>query len=644
MPSRRADPHEWQNWLDVISDFFRTGELCSIQKKANDNRYYGLVTILGRTFSGLLDSGATSSVISAHLCNKLFALGFTVQSVPTVTFTTADGTFHEVGNVVYLPIQFLNQYKVVQFYVMQNVNHNMLFGINFFEAFDLSIGNKEYNTKEIRSGNYEDIESLELNSFSSIIGRDELTEVQKRDLDKLIEDMRHKIGQGLGRTTLIEHRIDTEDHLPVSQRQYPFSPPIMRELEAEIDDMLKKDVIEPSYSSWRSPVLLVKKPSGQNRLCLDSRQLNRITKRDSYPLPRVTTVLDSLSNAQFLSTIDLKSAFWQIPLEESSKEKTAFGLAGKGLFQFKVMPFGLNNASQTQQRLMDRLFPPEHEGKIFSYLDDIVICSETFEEHSAALTWVMNQLNTAGLTINFDKCQFARPSLKYLGYIVDREGLRTDPEKVNAIISYPKPNTFTELKRFIGLASWYRRFVENFATVAAPLHDLTKGGKKGRLIKWTKEADEAFTNLKTALTTAPVLSCPDFCKEFVIQCDASNKGVGGVLVQTFDGIEKPVAFTSRKLTERETKFSTSERELLSVLHGIETFRPYVEGTRFKIITDHSALQWLHRAKDPHGRLARWAMRLQQFDFEVIFRKGTDHIVPDALSRAVSQEICVIEIK
>lgn len=603
----------------------------------NDTRWYGKVRILEKCFTGLLDSGATTSVISKSLCTQLVAMGFSPQSTPVMNISTADGTTHGITSTIYLPVQFMNKYHVVQFYVMDTLKHKLLLGMNFFEAFDLSISGPTDQSSEIIKGEQLSPELLELNVTGHVRSRDELNEEESERLDIFIQGMKTSVGTGLGRTKLIEHRIETGNSLPVKQRQYPFAPPIMRELEDEIQDMLKQDVIETSYSSWRSPVLLVKKPTGKNRLCLDSRQLNKVTKTDSYPLPRINSILDSLKNAHYLSTVDLKSAFWQIPLEEASKEKTAFGLPGRGLFQFKVMPFGLVNASQTQQRLMDKLFPPEFDGKIFSYLDDIVICNETFDEHLSSLKWVENQLKYAGLTVNLEKCHFARPSLKYLGYIVDKYGLRTDPDKVSAILDYPRPNTFTELKRFIGLASWYRRFVENFAIVAAPLHDLTKGGKKGRLITWNKEAERAFTNLKTALTTTPVLSCPDFTREFKIQCDASNKGVGAVLIQDIDGIEKPIAYISRKLSERETRYSTSERELLSVIYAVEQFRPYVEGCHFKIITDHSALQWLYKTKDPHGRLARWAMRLQPFDYEIIYRKGKENLVPDALSRALQPE-------
>lgn len=630
---------EWQKWLDTVTNFFKTGQLCNISKRGG-YRYYATVEIMGQTFVALLDSGATYTVISERFSKKLMALGISVLE-DNNNFSLADGSPCASLGAMHLPVKFLDGFRVLLVHIVKALQHDMLLGMDFFEAFNLSI---EVNLSG-RDGILNAIsrESVEVVPHSPIVSCDDLSIEERVQLDTVIGEMCTEIGVGLGRTHLLEHRIDTGDHLPTSQRQYPFAPPIMKELEDEIQDMLRNDVIELSHSAWRSPVLLVKKASGKNRLCLDSRQLNKITKRDSYPLPRVSTIIDGLKNARFLSTIDLRSAFWQTPLEESSKEKTAFGLAGKGLYQFKVMPFGLCNASQTQQRLMDRLFSPKFEGGIFAYLDDIVICNNSFKSHLESLKWVKDQLKMAGLTINVEKCQFARPSLKYLGYIVDKEGLRTDPDKVSAILNYPRPTTYTELKSFIGLASWYRRFVKNFAMVAAPLHELTKGGKKSKAISWNNEAENAFMALKSALTSTPVLSVPDFTRPFVVQCDASNKGIGAVLFQCEDDVERPVAYASRKLLDRETKYSASEKELLSVVHAVEQFRPYIEGSHFKVITDHSALQWLDNNKDPHGRLARWAMRLQQFDYEIVFRKGKDNVVADALSRATTNEINLLEI-
>lgn len=636
------DESDWQRWLCIVSSYFVKPKIInSISINKNDNRYYATISVLDRKYCGLLDSGATVSVISKSFYDKLKLLGMSAHDCPREIVSTADGSKHAISLEIYLPVCFSRNYHVVSFFVMDNLNHDIILGMNFFKSFGISLTLQNMEDQDISSDYNYEIAEISINS--ALVSREFLTHQEENRLQKLIDEMKSDIGIGLGRTNLIEHKIETGDESPVKQRQYPFAPPIMKELEAEISDMLKQDVIEPSYSCWQSPVLLVKKSNGKNRLCLDSRQLNRITKKDSYPLPRVSAILDNLKNAKFLTTIDLKSAFWQVPLEESSKEKTAFGLAGKGLYQFKVMPFGLSNASQTQQRLMDRLFPIEHEGNVFTYLDDIVLVNSNFDDHLDSIRHVKDQLKVAGLTVNMEKCVFARPSLKYLGYIIDKDGLRTDPDKVNAILNYPRPGTYTELKRFIGLASWYRRFVENFAIVAAPLHDLTKGTNKSKTLKWTVEAEVAFVKLKTLLTNSPVLRVPDFDKEFSVQCDASNKGIGAVLTQSYDGGERPVAFASRKLSDRETRYSASERELLAVIHAVEQFRPYVEGSHFKVISDHSALQWLHKNKDPHGRLARWAMKLQQFNYEIVHRKGKDNTVPDALSRSIPEEINIIEI-
>lgn len=248
---------------------------------------------------GLLDSGATVSVILQGFAMRIMKLGLSGHKINEQIISTADGTYHTMDTVVHLPVEFLGKYNVVDFYVMNYLKHDILLGMNFFEIFKLSIG---------AGKSIADI--TEINVTQSVISRDDLSAQQRERLDKLLEEMAEEIGKGLGRTSLIEHRIDTGDSLPIKHRQYPFAPPIMAELEKEIQEMLDNDVIEPSISSWRSPVLLVKKPSGRNRLCLDCRQLNRVTVKDSYPLPRVTTILDSLKNARFLSTIDLRSAFW----------------------------------------------------------------------------------------------------------------------------------------------------------------------------------------------------------------------------------------------------------------------------------------------------------------------------------------------
>ncbi|KAK9729461.1 RNase H-like domain found in reverse transcriptase [Popillia japonica] len=382
---------------------------------------------------------------------------------------------------------------------------------------------------------------------------------------------------------------------------------------------------------------------------------------------------------------------WNVPLksDNSLQVSTADGsvqtcigyldlpVRGRGLFEFCRMPFGLSCSpqtmcrlmdkvilscsSQTMCRLMDKVICPSLEPYVFYYLDDIIVCTPNFETHLIVLRKdferlqhadfethlivlrkVFERLQHAKLTVNYEKCHFCRPSLKFLGFIVDQEGLRTDPDKVSAIVDYPTPKTTTQIKRLIGLVGYYRRFLKNFSALSSPITDLLRGRKKGQPITWTPEADKAFQEIKTALTTAPVLASPDFPQPFLINCDASDIGVGAVLYQAADGIEHPVAYASKNLNAAQRKYSTTEKELLAVIFAVEKFRSYVEGTRFTVITDHASLVWLHNLSNPTGRLARWGIRLSQFDFAIQHRKGSLNVVADALSRT-NNEVAVLDL-
>ncbi|CAG9134600.1 unnamed protein product [Plutella xylostella] len=398
--------------------------------------------------------------------------------------------------------------------------------------------------------------------------------------------------------------------------------------------MLELDVVDRCESAWSSPVLIVYKSNGQPRFCLDSRKLNSVTKRDAYNLPYVSEILDNLRDAKFLSSVDLSKAFWQIPIAPEDQEKTAFYVPGRGTLKFKTTAFGLTNAPATQQRLVDMLFG-DFDLKTFAYLDDIIVVSSSFEEHVSLLLRVLEKLKHANLTINLEKCKFFRSQLKYLGYVVDEHGLRTDPSKVEAILNYPTPTSRKDLKRFLGTATWYRRFVPNFSTVAGPLNKLTSNKKNAPPFKWTPEADASFNKLKECLVSAPVLSCPNYDLPFEVHTDASDYGVGAMLTQTVDGKEHPIAYMSRSLTGAEKNYSITERETLAVITALEHWRCYLEnGQTFTVYTDHSALKWFLSLTNPTGRLARWGVRLSSFNFEMKHRRGVDNVIPDALSRAV----------
>ena len=282
---------------------------------------------------------------------------------------------------------------------------------------------------------------------------------------------------------------------------------------------------------------------------------------------------------------------------------------------------------------MDFVFGARLEPYILCYQDDLIVATDTFEKHLEILKLVAEKLKEANLTVNPEKCKFCRSSVPFLGFVVDEQGLNPDLNKVKAMVDFPRPATATQVKRFIGLTSYYRRFVPHFSTLSAPITALIAGKRKSNEIVWTEEALQAFDRLKSCLTSAPVLISPDFTKPFIIQTDASNYGLAAVLVQEVDGFEHPIAYASKTMNPAQKNYSTTEQEMLALLFGIEAYRSYVEGTKFHVITDHHSLLWLKNLKNPSGRLARWSLSLSQHDFTIEHRKGALNVVPDALSRA-----------
>lgn len=583
---------------------------------------------------GLLDSGSAVSIIGKNTHEQLMSYGFALVNEQTISVTAAGGQrIHSLGHMM-LPITFNNIRSLIKFHVIPKIDYAMILGIDFWNKFKLFPNNLA--SVELLSSN--DVTLAEISAVAPdcfLHSYEYLDGEQKVIADNIVNKFKEISYEckGLGRTNLIEHQIDTGNAEPIRQRYYRMSPEKQRIVQEQVDEMLSLDVLQHCESPWSSPVLLVKKKDGNPRFCLDSRKLNSVTKKDAYNLPYVSEILDNLRDAKYLSSIDLSKAFWQVPIRKSDREKTAFYVPGRGTLMFNVTAFGLTNAPATQQRLVDFLFGPEFELRVFCYLDDIIIISSTFEEHVALLNRVLEKLRQANLTINLGKCQFFRSKLRYLGYVVDSFGLRTDPEKVEAILNYPTPKSKKELKRFLGTASWYRRFIPNFSTIAGPLNKLTSTKKTAPSFQWTAEADTAFIDLKSRLVQAPVLACPNFKYPFEVHTDASNYGIGAMLSQTIDGVEHPVAFMSKSLTGPEKNYSVTEREALAVLTALEHWRCYLEnGQTFTVFTDHSSLKWFFSLTNPTGRLARWGVRLSSFNFDIKHRRGKDNVVPDSLSR------------
>lgn len=612
-----------------------------LEKRAFDNRPYITVQIFDIEITALFDSGATTSIIGAEGQALLDFLKIQVNPAQIKNICVADGSPQKVKGIVDLPVVINDICRVVKALVVPSVCHGFIFGSDFARKFSIILDFKNntwftQNNLNIVPGKKE----ILLNSLATL---DELDSRQRTQAQEVIDSFKEiSSDTRIGLTDKISMTIDTGDAPPFKKKQYLMSPYMLKILNDELDHMLSLGVVEPSSSPYSSPVLLVKKPNGTHRLCLDSRTLNAQTRYDSYPLSNIDRILSMLRDAKFISTIDLRKAFWQIPLDKNSREKTAFSVTGRGLFHFKVVPFGLCNSAQVQQRLVDKIFGPRFEPKIFTYLDDIIILGSTFDEHVTLLKEVKNRLEDANLTISIEKCEFFKTTLKFLGYVVGANGLRMDPEKVSSMINYPRPTNTTEIKRFIGLCSWYRRFIKNFSALTAPINDLLRGKRKKKgSISWTSEAEDAFAKIKQALVSAPVLCQPDFSKPFTVASDASDFGLGGVLTQVLEGEERVIAYASRSLSRTERNYTVTEKECLALLFNLERFRPWIEGVRFTVITDHYSLLYLNNLKNPTGRLARWAMKLRQYTFDLVHRKGSLNVVPDALSR--TPEISLIDI-
>lgn len=665
---RSSNKDEWHSWLSVVRNFYRehsrngrtvcdrvkldvdvTDVAMLWTKKHGDNRPYIKVEIMGDTVVALLDTGATDSVFGKAGLD--FVKKFDLKIFPCGGgIDTADGVGQNIKGYVTVPVKVGNVVRIAKILVVPSLVHKLILASDFCKTFGVVVdyvAESWYSADSTSKPLIWEVRNVcpEVNSVQS---RSSLSVAQNRELEAVIKNFKElswMSGSKLGRTTKIVHKIDTGDAEPVKQRHHNMSPYMLEHLYNELDKMLTLGVVRPSSSPWASPVLLVKKSNGDLRFCFDGRKLNNLTKKDAYPLPHVDHILSKLTGAKYLSSIDLKAAFWQIPLEASSCEKTAFVVPSRGLFEFVVMPFGLNNAAQTQQRLMDTVFGYKLEPFVFVYLDDIIVATPTFEQHIEVLSEVFHRLKDANLTINLEKCEFCLSSLRYLGFLIDSQGLRTDPEKVSAMLNYPRPQSVTELKRFCGLVGWYRRFIPSFSSLTAPITNLIKGKRKLQKIEWNSEADVSFSKIKEALVSAPILARPDFQKRFSLQCDASDVGVGCVLTQEGDdGNEVVIAFASRTLSQQEKKYTVTEKECLAVLFGVEKFRGYIEGTQVRVITDHYSLLWLNRLKDPSGRLARWAVRLQQYDLVIEHRKGSLNTVPDALSRAPLAEISLLSLQ
>ncbi|UYV73827.1 hypothetical protein LAZ67_11001042, partial [Cordylochernes scorpioides] len=465
-----------------------------------------------------------------------------------------------------------------------------------------------------------------------------LSPKEQEDLKQILSKYADLFSPRLGRTNLAKHRIDTEDAKPIKHKPYRVSPKERDIIKDQIDEMLKEGIIRPSSSPWSFPVILVKKRDGKFRFCVDYRKLNEVTVKDVYPIPRIDDVMDTLQGSKYFSAIDLRSGYWQVEIEEKDKEKTAFTTT-HGLYEFNVMPFGLCNAPATFERNMDNVLGNLRWQICLCYLDDVIIYSSDFPTHLKRLEAVLKCFSESNLKLNDRKCRFAFEELEILGHITNQQGIKPAEYNIKAVRDFPQPKKVKEVQSFLGMCSYYRKFIKDFSLIADPLTGLIR---KNAQFTWTEKQEEAFQNLKKALINPPILGHFDPNAATYIHTDASNIGLGATLVQIICGEEKVISYLSRTLSKAEQNYSTTEKECLAVVWAISKLRPYLYGRHFKIITDHHALCWLKNLKDPTGRLARWALKIQEYDFDIIHKSGKKHMDADGLSRGPLPETDWVE--
>lgn len=462
-----------------------------------------------------------------------------------------------------------------------------------------------------------------------------LSSEQKSQLQKLADqysDIFVQKNTQLGKCDIIKHKITVDPgQPPLRQRAYRLRPDQKDIMDNTLQEMLEGDIIEGSTSPWAAPCMLVAKRNGSGyRFVVDYRRLNNITQLDAHPLPSPNEALESLgvSNPAWFSTLDLQNGFYQVVIDENSRPYTAFR-SHAGLYQFKRLPQGLKGSPSTFQRVMEAVMRGLTWKFCLIYLDDIIVFSRTFNEHISHLRQVFDRLRAANLKLKPSKCFFAKREISYLGHVVNNNGIHPDPGKVSAVSEFPTPNSLKELRAFLGLSGYYRRFIQDYAKIAHPLYNLTKKDVK---FTWTDECQHAFEKLKNQLVQAPALGYPDMTAPFRLYSDSSDTAVGAVLCQKQDGVERVISYAGRALDKAQRNYGITEKECFALIFAIKQFDCYLRASKFTAVVDHMALKWLLSLKEPSGRLMRWTMLVQAYDFNVEYKPGRHHGNADALSR------------
>ena len=459
-----------------------------------------------------------------------------------------------------------------------------------------------------------------------------LSSFEKKKLQQLIDENKDLFAadsKNPKRTNLMQHRIITDDALPVKAKGRRVPVAWEDYVNEQIQEMLRNGIIRPSSSPWNAPIILVKKKDGSMRFVCDYRGLNDVTKKDCYPLPHIRDILDKMQDAKYWTTLDCAAAYWSMPLHEDDKEKTAFKVP-RGSYEFNVTPYGLTNAGASYQRMMDVCLAGLPSDRILCYMDDIVVFSRTLDEHVRDLSSVFDRLREGNITLKASKCVIGSNEVDFLGYRLSENGVKPQERLVTAIKDFEIPKSRKEVKRFLGMAGFYRTFIRKFADIAAPLNNLTRDNV---VFKWTDECTQAFRELKACLISEPVLAFPRLGEVFVVEVDASDVGFGGVLTQEGrDSQYHPVAYFSDAVKSSQHHWAPGTKEAFALVLAVRHWYVYLAGTQFVLNSDHNPLVYLRKQKDPRGNIGRWITELEEYDYTVKYITGAKNVKADFLSR------------
>ena len=620
----------------------------------------------GKDVRILIDSGAVLNLVSEQAVIDKWNM---VQMHTPLEFVDG-GKYVSPGVIPSAIVSFDQWYGIVDLTVCKIANYDLILGLPWLKQFNpvinwnshefsfpqinqpIFINNVEF-AKELEDNQSEVVlichvqlvdrndSTLSINTISANKQKN-CTEIAN-DMQKLVSEFQDifpkEIPNQLPPLREINHSIPLVDGCTPPRRQpYRVSSSELEEIKRQLKDLIDKGFIRPSKSPFGAPVLLVKKKDGSSRMCIDYRSLNKISIKDSYPLPRIDDLLDKLSTAKVFTKLDLKSGYNQIRITPGDEEKTAF-TTRYGLFEFTVMSFGLTNAPATFQRTMNNIFVQYLDEFILVYLDDILIFSVKVKDHPNQCRIAFETLRKNNFLCNNDKCTFAVTEVGFAGHIIEDGTVKMDPSKISAISKWKSPTNITEVRSFHGFCNYYRRFIKDFGIIMAPI---TKLLQKDCEWYWGSEQQEAFNLLKKLITSEPILRLPNNLFPFIIHVDASLNGIGVVLSQIFeDGNEHPIAFDSRKLALSEQNFAVREMEMLALIHALKIWRIYLYGKKFTAYTDHESLKYLHSQKELNRRDARWLNIIQEFDFEIKYKPGPKNIVADSLSRLPITNVNVI---